>query len=849
MAAQNSKFKLFSGILRCLLCVGSLPSDPTTDIPTTITTTTTTTDVPTTTTTTDVPTTTTTTPTQVKTPGVVARLMGLDSLPESKKVSRRKEGQTKKGFLRPKSREPKEKAKEITRKMRGSLCGEPMDLPSILEGYAGDESSYNVSGSDSGSELELTISTPRKSFHRSNRPRPSFVSREAKKRHSERWKMSQRYQNVGAVGKASRPENFYPMTGLDGSSDRFVSNNEIAEWDSPLGISLRDGWKDSIRISSPSRYLAASCISFGGPKTNMQCETLVQDSYLMAGEAMNRGKNKAIRRNSNKKEDCSSRKIRSNNKKSQSSRRTYRGSTDSFGEEQFNLSQVEINLGKKDPAEQNSLVSHMRTHNINGKSSINDAEVDGGHADMYSESLDEELPSKPSSCLLGNPTSSTPGPEDSKAQDSNADGLMLTPSDKDVGQGFVSVSEDNEVFNDESWESVYLADVLIDSGYDDADPDTFVSTWYSLDCPLDPRLFDNVEEKYSNETTSLRSERKLLFDRINSGLFEMFHQFVDPLPWVKQPTGKVGLTRQKHGIGYELHKLLASEEKSMHEDVTERVLDREMQWLDPGDGVDAIGMEIEKLLMDDLIVEVANMLSIDQNSIFEMSHQFVDPLPWVKQPTGKVGLTRQKHGIGYELHKLLASEEKSMHEDVTERVLDREMQWLDAGDGVDAIGMEIEKLLMDDLIVEAANMLSMDQNSILGRARDKRMELNGMEYLSGAGVCTAVLLVYVALMFGLLSKLESICYFGLTLMFRSWLFAGLPYGIGDFRREAGLLCAAGLLCLLYAIHIRLRKWMGMDGCCGLQMVCLSQQIWPTAGNSRNVMLVFCFSVLLFDLNW
>ncbi|GMQ00414.1 hypothetical protein CsSME_00047512 [Camellia sinensis var. sinensis] len=130
---------------------------------------------------------------------------------------------------------------------------------------------------------------------------------------------------------------------------------------------------------------------------------------------MNRGKNKAIRRNFNKKEDCSSRKIRSNNKKSQSSRRTYHDSTDSFGEEQFNLSQVEINLGKKDPAEQKSLVSHMRTHNINGKSSISDTEVDGGHADMYSESLDEELPSKPASCLSGNPTSSTPGPEDSKA--------------------------------------------------------------------------------------------------------------------------------------------------------------------------------------------------------------------------------------------------------------------------------------------------------------------------------------------------------------------------------------------------------------------------------------------------
>ncbi|CAL5416554.1 unnamed protein product [Camellia sinensis] len=46
MAAQNSKLKCFSGILRCLFCIGSLPtqpSDPTTDISTT--------DIPTTTTT------------------------------------------------------------------------------------------------------------------------------------------------------------------------------------------------------------------------------------------------------------------------------------------------------------------------------------------------------------------------------------------------------------------------------------------------------------------------------------------------------------------------------------------------------------------------------------------------------------------------------------------------------------------------------------------------------------------------------------------------------------------------------------------------------------------------------
>ncbi|CAL5422011.1 unnamed protein product [Camellia sinensis] len=85
LQSQNCKFKCFSGILCCLLCIGSLLSQP--SIPTT-----------------DIPTTTTTTyenpkrnlKTQVKTPGVLARLMGLDSLPDPRKVFRRKEDQKEK---------------------------------------------------------------------------------------------------------------------------------------------------------------------------------------------------------------------------------------------------------------------------------------------------------------------------------------------------------------------------------------------------------------------------------------------------------------------------------------------------------------------------------------------------------------------------------------------------------------------------------------------------------------------------------------------------------------------------------------------------------------------------------
>ncbi|CAL5419613.1 unnamed protein product [Camellia sinensis] len=82
--SQNSKFKCFSNILRCLLCISSFPtqpSDPTTDIPTT-------------TTTFENPK--TNFKTQVRTPSVVARLTGLDSLPDPRKVFRRMEDQKEK---------------------------------------------------------------------------------------------------------------------------------------------------------------------------------------------------------------------------------------------------------------------------------------------------------------------------------------------------------------------------------------------------------------------------------------------------------------------------------------------------------------------------------------------------------------------------------------------------------------------------------------------------------------------------------------------------------------------------------------------------------------------------------
>ncbi|XP_057513181.1 uncharacterized protein LOC130795208 [Actinidia eriantha] len=578
------------------------------------------------------------------------------------------------GFSGPKYGESRDIAKKITRRMRASLGSERIDLPSMFRGYAGDESSCNVSGSDSTSESEVTVRTSRNSFHRSNLQKPpsllstkSTVSKEAKKRLSERWKLSQRYQDVGAVGKCStmgellaipskgmRLVTLDQMIGLDGSSDRFAGNKEIAEWDSPLGLVSSDGWKDG-------------CI-----RSSSRCGIIDQDSYLMPGEAMGQGRNKAIKGNFNNKEGSSSRNLRSGNKKCRSPCRSYSYCNDSLEEVQFNQFQMEINLEKKDPSEQKSFASEMPAISVDSKISIISVDMVVEHEDVtISSESPDELPPKPSPCLLSIPASEfskaqephfgqseehsaplqCPVPESSSPESSTeaehpspvsvlevpftedvsfgfgcfervsadlqelrmqlkllkmeneeyADEEMLMSSDKDVGPESVTVDDGN-------LESSYLVDVLINSGFHDADPDTIMATWHSPECPLGPCVFDNLEKKYSNKTTWSRPERRLLFDRINSGLVELFQWFTDPPHTrVKPPTRMVGLQRQNRGLKCELQKLLASEEEKASEDATERNLDREKQWLGFAEDIDAIGKEVEKLMIDDLIAEIAYM--------------------------------------------------------------------------------------------------------------------------------------------------------------------------------------------------------------------------------------------------
>lgn len=167
-----------------------------------------------------------------------------------------------------------------------------------------------------------------------------------------------------------------------------------------------------------------------------------------------------------------------------------------------------------------------------------------------------------------------------------------------------TVVEEKCMLMSPSWESSYIDDVLMDSGFKESDLDAFTATCHSPDCPLSPSIFENLEKKYSDEVIGVpRYARRLLFDRLNLAVLEILRHYVDPYPWLKQKR-VANLVCQKQQVAGSLHRLLADQDSAANRDTSERILEREMHWLDVSDDINAIGKEIEKSLVDELITEI-----------------------------------------------------------------------------------------------------------------------------------------------------------------------------------------------------------------------------------------------------
>lgn len=192
----------------------------------------------------------------------------------------------------------------------------------------------------------------------------------------------------------------------------------------------------------------------------------------------------------------------------------------------------------------------------------------------------------------------------------NVEGAVVVSSDEDGGEASIGMPQEIGFRRTEdSWESSYIIDVLSESGIDGAHTLAHVEAWHSPEWPVSPSVFDELEKKYSDCSTCPRSERRLLFDRINLGIVKIHQQFENDQPWVKPTKIDMACNVMKKGLQDGLCKLLRSQGK-VKDDALGKVLVMESQWLDVGDEVDAIGREVERLILDDLVSEIAGSLDI-----------------------------------------------------------------------------------------------------------------------------------------------------------------------------------------------------------------------------------------------
>ncbi|XP_039031477.1 uncharacterized protein LOC120166236 [Hibiscus syriacus] len=188
------------------------------------------------------------------------------------------------------------------------------------------------------------------------------------------------------------------------------------------------------------------------------------------------------------------------------------------------------------------------------------------------------------------------------------DGAMLLSSDDDGNEVSVGLAEENgRPKPEENWESVYIVDVLVDSGIRRAEPDTFLAAWHSTECPVNPLVFEELEKKYCNVNSRSRADRRLMFDRINSKILEIYQQYRDQPQMISGrkliiPECNIGELEDS------LCKSLVSQSKKPHMDEGETVFAGEFQWLDLRTDVDEIGRGIERLLVDELVSEVVTGL-------------------------------------------------------------------------------------------------------------------------------------------------------------------------------------------------------------------------------------------------
>ncbi|KAE9604948.1 hypothetical protein Lal_00036927 [Lupinus albus] len=199
------------------------------------------------------------------------------------------------------------------------------------------------------------------------------------------------------------------------------------------------------------------------------------------------------------------------------------------------------------------------------------------------------------------------GGYDSSEVDDEGFGLNVS-SDECVGdfkekQDFVGLFRAQE-----SRDFSYVVEVLTEAGNSNRSLFTDFSTWHTAECPIiSPSVFENLEKKFGGQKLWKRSERRLLFDRINLGLFEILQPCSYIGKWEKPVSRRLNPEPRHDMIEEEIWGLLVAQEKEARKDSADKMLDGGIRRTELRDDIGVIVKEIVKLLIEELADEIVSL--------------------------------------------------------------------------------------------------------------------------------------------------------------------------------------------------------------------------------------------------
>ncbi|KAK8953290.1 hypothetical protein KSP40_PGU016967 [Platanthera guangdongensis] len=429
----------------------------------------------------------------------------------------------------------------------------------------------------------------------------STVDLEARKHLSEQRRLSHHLQGIGLSLRASNT-----LSEMLALSDKEISktsrNTSVVKKACPLGISSKDGWKDGFsRNLARSKSLPASSLEYRNLQHNSRSGIVGCKSRHMPKNIHNFGSG-AVLDNDQINPKCSLKNLGDHPSRSKLH-------SDVEGNK---LPILEIHASS-DRGRDALLPPHFSKSVAISPTSYKEADqpspvsvLDLSPTDEKSTSgcfkrIGEDLQELRRQLQLLKFDTENNFPEEIKA---------FISGDEDAAEPFSQFGDIHQSFRDEEDRDYsYLLDILIDSGIMKSEKSGVFGACHLEEFPVGVDAFDRLEKKYKSVMSWSMSERKLLFDLVNSTVADIaVMPFMNIMRTWVNPRLSWQSKMSHEGIVEEIWQAVVKRRKEAGSCYSEEEL-ISLKWFNFGSGEsEVVGRELENLLSENLMDELVEEL-------------------------------------------------------------------------------------------------------------------------------------------------------------------------------------------------------------------------------------------------